>query len=377
MNVDLFSGIGGWEQMIPMIGFESDPWACATRASAGLETQCVDLEKFDPRDYGDIDLLCASPPCQGFSTAGKQHPDDPRNWLVEEAMFWIEHCRPYAVAFEQVPPVLPIWEWYASQLRDWGYSVWTGLLHAEQYGAPQTRKRAILMASREWEVRPPKPTHSRYYQRDPQRLDPGVEPWISMAEALDWDGVLHTNRDQRWNGRQTRTSDCVAPTFTSEAGRQWKVRTRGNRQTSGGNVFDASGPMRALTEKARSWTVERPAPTLVATRRSDEGIVVGRQLPEGEERDPSHGGWTSLRDATTVVGSYNPDIVTPPGHRDWSAASGKPRQYGGVRITLPEALILQGFDPDYPVQGVKSRQFLQVGNAIPPPLANAILRALL
>ena len=47
-----------------------------------------------------------------------------------------------------------------------------------------------------------------------------------------------------------------------------------------------------------------------------------------------------------------------------------------MRVTVDEALILQGFPRDYPVQGTKTQCFQQIGNAIPPPLAEAILRSL-
>src|SRR5690606_33828651 len=47
--------------------------------------------------------------------------------------------------------------------------------------------RAILMARADgFDVAPPTPTHSKYHNRDPKRLDPGVEKWVSMAEALGW-----------------------------------------------------------------------------------------------------------------------------------------------------------------------------------------------
>jgi DNA (cytosine-5)-methyltransferase 1 len=47
-----------------------------------------------------------------------------------------------------------------------------------------------------------------------------------------------------------------------------------------------------------------------------------------------------------------------------------------IRLTVRDALILQGFPPDYPVQGSRSKQFEQVGNAVPPPLAAHIIAAL-
>lgn len=48
-----------------------------------------------------------------------------------------------------------------------------------------------------------------------------------------------------------------------------------------------------------------------------------------------------------------------------------------IRLSVADALVLQSFRPDYPVQGTKSKQFEQIGNAIPPRLAAAILEALI
>jgi DNA (cytosine-5)-methyltransferase 1 len=46
-----------------------------------------------------------------------------------------------------------------------------------------------------------------------------------------------------------------------------------------------------------------------------------------------------------------------------------------VRVTVAQAAVLQGFRPDYPWQGSRCRQFQQVGNAVPPPLARRVLEA--
>lgn len=79
------------------------------------------------------------------------------------------------------------------------------------------------------------------------------------------------------------------------------------------------------------------------------------------------GAWTLHRPDTTLTGDARAFGPHSGGGR------GENQSHNTVRITLAEALILQGFPPDYPVQGTKTARFTQVGNAIPPPLAAAII----
>jgi site-specific DNA-cytosine methylase len=209
--IDLFAGARGWDIAARQMGWHVDgveKWAPANATAAlnGFTTVHKDVHTvhIEPLAY---DALIASPPCQTYSMAGGgegrrnldrvlaaigQNHDlsdlDERTGLVLEPLRIALEGEPIFIAWEQVPAVLPVWEACAGVLRERGYSVATGVLNAEQYGVPQTRRRAVLVARRDGGIAQlPTPTHSRYHSRDPHRLDAGVKPWVSMAEALGWE----------------------------------------------------------------------------------------------------------------------------------------------------------------------------------------------
>lgn len=221
---DLFAGAGGWDVAARDLGwdvegFEINVDARLTRAAAGLKTS----EIIDVRDIvgccpcGQWDAHIASPPCQSFSVAGKgvgrraleavltvigsyfngkpmpyqeacDLMGDERTALVVEPLRLAMAEEPTYIAWEQVPAVLPVWKVCAEVLKQRkGYSAVVGVVNAEQFGVPQTRKRAILIARRDGvPAELPVPTHSTYYSHTPARLDPGVRKWRTMADALGW-----------------------------------------------------------------------------------------------------------------------------------------------------------------------------------------------
>ncbi len=250
---------------------------------------------------------------------------DERSILVLEPMLVINRHRPRWIMLEQVPAVLPVWQEYAEILRDlWGYGVQTAVLKTEQYGVPQTRKRAILVARLDGEARLPEPTHSQYYPKDRGRLDPGVLPWISMADALS---------------------------------------------------FDSAEPLRFCP------TNERPNSTLRALNQPAPTLAFGRDRPRWIPQaampdDTTPLDWVHTRPSPTIVASFAPDVVAKPGYRK---AGDPPRQRtpGSVRVTVEEAGVLQSFRPDYRWSGPSGARYQQVGNACPPLLSAAVLTALL
>jgi len=339
--IDLFAGPGGWSEAMRMmgwreIGVESDPRTCLTRRAAGHTTIERDVTTVTPgKGYWG---LIASPPCPSFSMAGKgmgredldslrrwvdrwgrfgwHDPlawhdwKDPRTPLVLEPLRWVDESQPEWIAFEQVPPVRHLWAQIVGWLeKDRGYSAWSGVLNAADYGVPQTRKRAVLIASKGKIVGEPVKTHEK---KGGKREDDGLLPWVSMADALGWDGPYVCRAGAQANAA-VRTMDQPAPTVLGS----WD---------NGDTKFWIDRRQQKDGVPVPLVSSDRPAPAL-------DGQVGGK--------------WNVLTD------DHEP-----------------------IKLTIRDALILQSFRADYPVQGPKTAQFLQVGNAVPPLLAWHILNEL-
>jgi DNA (cytosine-5)-methyltransferase 1 len=273
-------------------------------------------------------LLIASPPCQTFSNAGGrggqkalarirdyirsgryQSADhlrtlgemtDPRTALVLLPLYIAARDRPSTIILEQVHTVLPVWLLIADELENLGYDAWANVLNSEQFGVPQTRKRAFLIAKRR-DIEPrrpamgPRPTHSKFHSHHPWVQDPNVNPYMTMADALGW----------------------------------------------------------GLTK--------RPAPTIT-------GHISFSRSPSGTQR--------IILDAIEK-GEF---VFRPP----YTEANAGRQEEGGlgmrylgaaVNPTLFEAQLLQTYPPEFSFKGANMTEIeTQIGNAVPPLLAKAILR---
>lgn len=156
--------------------------------------------------------------------------------------------------------------------------------------------------------------------------------------------VVRTGTNSMKHSR--RTEDMVpyerditepAPTVDGKAGSAWKIV--GNNTVAGGPLAERSSDEPAMTVGSRAdlWR------------------------------------WAEDRPATTIVGSFCPDVVAAPGY---PVTGSRQNAEGSIKITEQDALVLQSFDPDYPLQGSRSKKFEQVGNAVPPLLAAHVVAAL-
>ncbi|QYX82849.1 DNA cytosine methyltransferase [Streptomyces akebiae] len=402
MILDLFAGPGGWSHALTVlgardIGLEWDEWACKTRAMAGQLTIRTDVARYPTWIFsGRILGLIASPPCQAWSMAGKRlglvdqplvHQAvadlaagrdtreqllaacaDERSLLAAEPMRYLHALNtvgePEWVAMEEVPDVLPLWKQYAAILRTWGFSVWVGILNAADYGVPQTRRRALLLASRVRIAEPPPPTHAQL--AEPESLfGPGRARWVSMAEALGWgatdrpvptvcagggpgggpepfpSGSRKTLTDARARGTWAARPDSEIVLASQREGSGWTARhgARDNRP--------ADAPTPTFTAEAHrwSWSLRSNNQTNATIRRSNE--------PAG-----------------TLFFGHRANECTWVAEPTVEAAGSTPEP---IKITAREAGVLQSFPADYPWQGNKGQMFSQIGNAVPPRLAAHLL----
>lgn len=167
-SVDLFSGAGGMTYGFKLAGIK------AAIANDIVENACITLKVNSPEIpvlCGDItaeetkknlidagtasgaDIICGGPPCQGFSMAGFRMKDDPRNQLFRHFVDIVSRVNPKVIVFENVEGILSYQggETYRNIIElfsELGYNTEGRKLMANHYGAPQRRKRVIILCTR-------------------------------------------------------------------------------------------------------------------------------------------------------------------------------------------------------------------------------------
>lgn len=283
--IDLFSGCGGLTQGLKSSGFNV---LCAAEIrSEARET--YELNHPETKVYGDIceltgakilkelninrgqlDLLAACPPCQGFSSIrirnGEVATDDERNELIFEVLRLCLEIQPKCILIENVPKLLTDrrLQEFKERLEE-EYSFTADIVNAKDCGVPQRRKRMILMASRLGEIKfkqkpmkirtvadaikglpSPDGEHNRPLHRIKQRLSAKVLERISsikvsrseLPEELQLD--CHKRYPQGFRDIYGRMAwDDVAPTITRSSHNPSKGRYVHPEENRGLTLYEA------------------------------------------------------------------------------------------------------------------------------------------
>lgn len=233
MIMELFAGPGGVSEGLKQLGLDSygidiSKDACATARAAGHQRYWADVAAQDPRHFGPITGLIGTPPCQGLSATGPRkglvdikamtaeladvrkdvheilrwwapRVSDPRSLLILEPLRWALATRPEWIMLEQVPSALPVWQAVGTVLAELGYSYTTGVLKFEQFGLPQTRRRAVLLAHQSRHVSFPVASHHSYGGKI--RMPVGMNEVLTVPDGM----VQRGNYSKR--GKDGETAD--------------------------------------------------------------------------------------------------------------------------------------------------------------------------
>ncbi len=335
LNVlDLFCGAGGLSYGFEsggfniLLGIDNDAKALETFElnHKGSKTICGDITQITYEEHikpllggKQIDVIIGGPPCQGMSLSGPRKFDDPRNKLYLSYIRLVKEIQPKAFVIENVPGLVGL---FGGQIKDsiiekftaMGYHIEYKILCSADYGVPQNRKRVIFVGTKVGNFEYP-------------AINPNV---VTCSMALSDLPALEDELGEE-------VSEYVAPPQNYY---QKLMRRKSNVVLNhvAANHSDKVKKIIALVPDGGNY----------------------KSLPEEyRESRNFHVAWTRFA-------SDKPAPTIDTGHRHHF-------HYKYNRVpTVRECARLQSFPDDFRFLGNKTQQFRQVGNAVPPLMAQAI-----
>ncbi len=185
--MDLFAGCGGMTRGFEDTGrFESvfavefDQAAADTYAlNFGDHVEAVPIEDVD--QFPPADVVIGGPPCQGFSALNMRGVGLERRGLWREYLRALQQSQAAVFVMENVPELLQSAEYaeFVEKAEELGYRVEGRILNAADYGVPQRRRRTIVIGTRVGDVRWPEQTHFA-----PGKVPHGGKPWATFGQAV-------------------------------------------------------------------------------------------------------------------------------------------------------------------------------------------------
>ncbi|MGM7702243.1 DNA cytosine methyltransferase [Pseudalkalibacillus sp. Hm43] len=343
MNIiDLFSGVGGLSLGFRQAGFnvvianEIDKEISKAYKENHPKTKMlnIDITKLDiPSVFseykGKIDVIIGGPPCQGFSQKGARKVlDDERNYLFEYFYRVVEYLKPRYFLMENVPNLLTANKGsfktdIYNVFEKIGYNLDSGILNAYDYGVPQMRRRAFIIGKIDGSI----------------SLPLGFFEKVSSWEAISDLAYLNS-------GEGMIEQEYLNPPKTN-----YQVMLRKN---------------------------SRKLYNHVATNHSDIAIERMKLVPpeRGRESLPVEHLTKSIYSGTWSRIIKSDPSVTITTRFDTPSSGRFTHPYLNRAITVREAARIQSFPDDFIFYGTKTSQMKQVGNAVPPLLANRIAESI-
>lgn len=363
--IDLFSGAGGMSEGFVNAGFavamalDHEKYACETfAANIPARVICTDIARIedpatlmDGLDCNSIDVIIGGPPCQGFSSVGRARILSleeqqrrvllARNELYQQYFRFIEHFRPAFFVMENVPTLIKFGEGaYFKGIQEecerLGYQCEEKSINAADYGVPQLRRRLFIVGSRVGKLfRWPRATHEHH----PITLQDAIDdlPFVfppSTEECLLYEPQkAHTMYQQLMRSRvlpadREKIYDHLVRPVREDDKDIFTLMKPGDRYID-------------IPEEYRRYNSESFKDKYYKLRPDEPGVTITAHM---------------ARDGYRYI--------------HWDKEQCR-------TLSVREAARIQSFGDHFRFAGFRSSRFRQIGNAVPPLMAEAIARHIL
>ena len=339
--IDLFCGAGGFSFGFEEAGFNVvmalDLWKDAIdtfnsnhKKKVGICKNIYDFTDEEIKKYAkdnNVTGIIGGPPCQGFSMVGTRNESDKRNSLYLQYVRFVEQIKPEFFILENVKGLLTLKSGYFKEeiikrFSTLGYNVQYKVLRASDYGVPQNRERVFFVGLR-------KDVFGSSFFKYPEPTNKTVSTKDALSDMPSLD-----------NGEKQTD-------YKTDALNSYQKRMRKNCKSLMNNDI---------------------------TLHSDQTKKIISMIPDGGNIKCLPEKYYKVRNYNTAfkrMDSTKPASTIDCGHRNYF-------HYCENRIpTVREAARIQSFPDRFIFTGSKTSQYTQVGNAVPPILAEAVAKAVI
>lgn len=387
--IDLFAGCGGLSEGFYRMGYnalahvEINSVACKTLKTRmkyygyeDYENEVLEMditrddviEKIDEAVKGrTVDLIIGGPPCQAYSSLGRAKDEhamqnDPRNYLFESYVKVLNHYSPKFFVFENVTGILSakvkgrriietIFEALGEKYKV-KYDPKMMVLNSANYGVPQIRKRVIIIGVRkDIDIEPEEiyrdiiKTH--YDPEMNEQEAQGLEKYVTVQDAIGELPSIYPGEGQPIVEFVSKRDNDFLKRIRSSNDKVLRDHVARNH-----NQKDIE---RYIAMSKNKWTFKELLENRVDLRHEKKRVFGNSYTVQ----------WWDLPSKTIIAHLYKDGNQFI--HPDYEQ---------GRTFSVREAARIQSFPDDFVFEGPRTEQFKQIGNAVPPLLAEAIAKCL-
>lgn len=387
--IDLFAGCGGLSEGFYRMGYkalahvEINPTACQTLRTrmkyygyenyedAVLE---MDITRDDVIDRINdvvknekVDIIIGGPPCQAYSSLGRAKDgnamqNDPRNFLFESYVKVLNHYSPKFFVFENVTGILTakingkhIINTIIEALSE-NYKVKFDpkmmVLNSANYGVPQIRKRVIIVGVRKDISINPEEIYDGIIKThyDPEMTEKdasGLKKYVTVRDAIEELPVIHPGEGKPIVEFHSKRNNEFLRKIRTEDDRILRDHVARNH-----NEKDIE---RYVAMSKNNWTFQDMLEKREDLRHEKQRVFGNSYTVQ----------WWDLPSKTIIAHLYKDGNQFI--HPDYKQ---------GRTFSVREAARIQSFPDNFVFEGPRTEQFKQIGNAVPPLLAEAIAKCI-